>query len=269
VRLLVRLLSSPRRRRRLARTLIPLAAAGALVGIALKLPNTTPHFPEVTSEPGTAVPEQRRVPMTRARKRDADRVIQGFLRHGLLRRDPVEAWSLATASFRAGSARRDWKRGELPISPYPANEFRRAGWRIVYSYSNLIGADVTVMPKLRSTGTIWVYAVELKDVVRGKGRRWLIDSWTPIKSIGGGTLAVAPKLSRRERAAARAREAAERRERERIERLTQKSRLGRAWLLVPLAVFGLILLIPLVLGTRSIVQARRAERRYASATRRR
>lgn len=263
-----RLLSSPRRRRRLGATAITLGVLGTLTTIVVNLPNTSPRkFPEATEEGGTLVTEPRHVRMTARRRMAASRAIDGFVHHALLRQNPGAAWRLATPGLRSGSTRRQWQHGDLPVSPYPAGQFRRAGWSVSYSYPNVIGADVTVMPKLRSNGTIWVYSVELKDVLAGRKQRWLVDSWSPIKAIGGGTVAPEPKLTARERAAIRAREAAEERREARVERLTEESRLSRVWLLVPLAMFALILAVPLTLVLRSAMQTRRAERDYRSARR--
>ena len=261
---LARFFASHRRRRRLARTAIAVGVIGGLVTLALNLPNTTPRkFPEATEEGGTLGQQQQTVRMTVKRKRGADRAIDGFVRHALLRQDPGAAWRLATPGLRAGTSLAEWKHGDLPVTPYPVGQFRRAGWSVAYSYPDVIGADVTVMPKVRSTGTIWVYAVEVKDVLRGKRQRWLVDSWTPIKAIGGGTVAApAPKLTARERAAARAREAAEQRREERAQRLTDESRLSRAWFFLPLGLLALIVLVPITLGVRSALESRRAERRY-------
>ena len=66
------------------------------------------------------VTTQRQVPLTRADRRQIDAVLDRFVTSAILRHHPIGAWAVSTKGLRAGTTRRQWARGDVPVFPYPA-----------------------------------------------------------------------------------------------------------------------------------------------------
>lgn len=93
-----------------------------------------------------------------------------FLRSAVLRQHPGTSWSLTTAYMRKTTTRHDWLDGDLPVAPYPVRAFASVQYTLRYSWPEVVGYDMTVMPK-RSVGFTSVnYRCELHRV----NGRWLV-----------------------------------------------------------------------------------------------
>ena len=228
--------------------------AGALATVGLVADQDPPRESALERSlltPTGPAPEPIR--MTPAIRREVDTVIERFVRTAVVRRDPGSAWSIASRNLRAGSTLRDWRRGDLPAHPYPAAALSAIDWRVVYREPDRLGIDVMLVPKARSGAAVLVSTAELTPVGRGAARRWLVDSWAPVATLGGGE-AAAP--ARTETAVAAS------------ELAYDKGTLSPRWFLVP-ASFGLILVLTLVgFVVRSSLRARTAERLYRAHARR-
>jgi hypothetical protein len=253
IRLLPR---SYRRRRRLAWGAGFVALASAIaIGISL-----LPKPPRLADEFGGQAYIDRppkKAPMTSARRQAIDATINTFVHDAVLRQNPAAAFGLATPALRGGSTRKEWARGEAPVPPYPAHWFDLAEWEVAYSYRDLVGVDVRVIPRFRSGGYIQVYTAELVAVRRPERTYWLVDSWFPAKVVQpaeGGPPPQRPKSS--ENAANRPRAPTP----PAVATPTleeEKGRLGARWLLVPAGIFVLALAIPIAVFVRERVDARR------------
>ena len=120
-------------------------------------------------------------------------------------------------------------------------------WRLVYSQSDRVGIDVSLVPKARSGAAYAVYAAELVPVGAAPSRRWLIDSWAPLASLGA---AAAPEPDSRPDAQAVA------------ESPYEQGKLSAAWFLLPASLVLVLLLTLAGFGVRSVLRSRRAERHY-------
>ena len=253
----IRLLpESYRRRRRLAWISGFLAVAGAMALLVIVLPKPEPLADDVSDEEADVYVEPKRARMTPERRAAIGATIDEFVDEAVLRRDPAAAWSLATPTLRGGSTRAEWARREAPVLPYPAQWFELADWQVQYSYENLVGVDVRVMPKFRSGGYIQVYTAELLAVRQGERKRWLVDSWFPAKVVqpAEGAPPPKPKPKSNERAAAPP-------EPPPPDYEEPKGRLGARWLLLPAAlVVALLGTIPIAVVVRNRIDARRAGR---------
>jgi hypothetical protein len=110
-------------------------------------------------------------------RREINAVVDRFIRTAVRRDHPAAAWNLVTPRVRAGTTRRDWARGNLPVYPYPARGRTFHGWQLSSVDRNDVTIDLTLQPARRvrkRVGAI-AFAVELKRV-RG---RWLVDSFNP------------------------------------------------------------------------------------------
>jgi predicted metallopeptidase len=133
-------------------------------------------------EPAVVIHEPKHVPATPEARRRAEETLSAFVRSAFLRRNLASSWPLATKHMKEGTTYREWRDGNLPVFPYPADAFDSAGWTLEYSYRGVLGYDVLIIPKRNKAGDAagqQVYACELHDV-RG---RWLVDFCYPRKTL--------------------------------------------------------------------------------------
>jgi hypothetical protein len=149
-------------------------AAAALLGVALLVvlaPNTGRSLQTpVDDRPPTVLREPKHVRPTSQALRSARRTLDAFVRSAVIRRNLAASWPLATAHMRVGVSRQDWLSGNLPVAPYPAEQFGSASFRLVYSYRNVLGFDVTVHPS-EPDFAAGSYRCELHRQLE----RWLVD----------------------------------------------------------------------------------------------
>ena len=90
------------------------------------------------------------------------------------RRDPIAAYGLATSALRSTTTRAQWKGGDLPVQPYPADP-RKFGIRpIVVSPDDVI-FDLMLQPRTGTSAGVSVYTTEVQRV----GGRWQVASMYP------------------------------------------------------------------------------------------
>jgi hypothetical protein len=108
-------------------------------------------------------------------RRGIDETLARFIPAAVLRQDPALAWQLAGPGLRAGSTRRDWLTGQMPVYRFPWNGHRRdlVGWKPAFSYRNRVGFDLVLGARPRSRAGAMAVSV---DLVR-RGSRWLVDYW--------------------------------------------------------------------------------------------
>jgi hypothetical protein len=246
---------SPRLRRRLAWLAGFLGLAGLAAAAVVTLPVGHPLTGGPSNQPADVYREPKPARMTPARRAALTDTIDHFVEAAVLRRNPAEAWRLASPQMRAGQTEKEWARGELPVQPYSSDRFALADWQPVYSYVNLVGADVRVMPKEGAGGYIQVYSVELVADRRHGRTEWLVDSWYPAKVVPAidATVRRAAAKKRKEASSRRGRQVAAPKPYE-----EPKGRLGAVWLLVPAAIFALLLAIPLGFAVREWLRGRAA-----------
>jgi hypothetical protein len=147
-------------------------AVAVVVALILLLPNTG-HKTVVPIDYNREAKVVRTPPTVQLA--DADRAVvlatlDKFLRSAVLRRHPGTSWSLTTAYMRKATTRHDWLVGDLPVAPYPERAFASVQYTLRYSWPQVVGYDMTVMPK-RSAGLASVnYRCELHHA----NGRWLV-----------------------------------------------------------------------------------------------
>jgi hypothetical protein len=166
------LLSSPRRRRRLGwigLTLVALAAGAAVVA-AFPEPKRLPPDRLTAAPP---VEQDKPVQLTPAMRRGIAATLERFIPAAVVRKNTALAWNLAGPGLRAGSTRRDWLKGDMPVFPFPAKRTRYDQWKPAYTYRDRVGFDLMLMPRPETRRGPLAVSV---DMAR-KGKRWLVDSW--------------------------------------------------------------------------------------------
>jgi hypothetical protein len=188
----------------------------------------------------------RAVPMTAARRRAVDALLDTFVPAAVERREPLRALPLVTATFRAGVSRADWARGNLPVLPYDTQGSHFA-WTLGYSFPREISVDVLLHPAPREE----LGAIAFTAVFKQQGKRWLIDSFVPAASFAPRKKAprilaqpdFTPSMTTH----------------------LNHARLDAKWLLLPVAFLALIVLVPVGIGLAKWRRARKAWREYRAS----
>lgn len=128
----------------------------------------------LNDKPVVVLHNPKRVAATPGEQAAAERTLERFVQAAVLRRNPGSAWDLATPHMRVGGTQDEWRRGVIPVVPYPSAEYRSDGLTLKYSYRGVLGYDVLVLPK-SPKGDQLVYSCELHD----RGGRWLVDFCFP------------------------------------------------------------------------------------------
>ena len=234
-----RLIESPRRRKR-ALVLAALVVA-ALVATVIGLTWSNTSHEKETFEPGKAQVIHEQVPaaLTRADRRAVLQAIHRFVETAVARRDLGAAYDLTTRELRGGMSRREWAGGEIPVPSYPVYRY---GARITDTYRNDVSVQLFLEAKRGGVDPLGV-DMELKAVGSGASRRWLVSYYLPRETL-------ATAAPRRSTSASEPKDPG------------LGPHLGKTWFLVPLAILGLIVLVPVGIGIRDWFQGRAAERRY-------
>jgi hypothetical protein len=244
---LSRLLSSPRRRRRLRLAALLLALAGLLAFVGLRYSNTASRSKE-TFEKG---PVQRVGPAPRAAALSAvdqesvRRTAALFIDSAVLRRKLDASWAITTRNLRQGLTRKQWDSGNIPVAPFvPASAVRLIRYQVDWSGENIVYLKVAILPKDSSNAEGQAYDIGLARRGRPEDHVWLVDYWVP----NGMSV---PSVKQQAKAAAAG--ASE----------TPSNRLPTAFILLPVGLLlSLIVGLPLVVFGRHWSRSRRAMRDY-------
>jgi hypothetical protein len=245
----IRFPESPRRRRRLKWVAIAgsLVVAGTLV--AVLIPSKGPSDDDaVGARPPAQLAVDTHQKLSRADRRRIDALLDRFIPAAVERRDPAAAWALAGPEMRSASSLGAFRKGRLPVPSYPANEKNYHHWRAIDVEKGSVVLNVLVHPKdPRKIGT-WVFSIE---VVK-PGARWLVNRIytiavmnpperpaTVTHELGPADYAAPPAVSRTS---------------------TTSSPSSHSFLLPVVALFALVLAVPLALGVAALVRARRWRR---------
>jgi hypothetical protein len=250
-----RLLSSPRRRRRVVRAAIALAVVGgAAFGIVELVGTNRPTPIKNVFEPGkpVVVGNQKTVPLTKAEKREIGVTLERFVRSGVAKQHPEEAFDLVTSNFRGGTTRSQWRKGDTPVYAYPDPVVGDIAhqWRPDFSYRNDVGISLMLASRHpRKVGAIIFHG----EVLRRHGR-WLVDSFAPVATftpIGVGRQHETGPADYAAGAGADTR--------------SDKAPLSAMWIAIPAGVLALGLLVPLAFFVAGRVRERRVARAYEAA----
>jgi hypothetical protein len=177
------ILRSPRKRKRLAYAVgVPLALAGLVLGGAALLPKAEEDPPEVfgKQEAYNIAAHEKAVRLTRADRKRVNQTIDVLMNDGVKRRNPGAVYQVVTPNLRNQATRAEWRRGDIPVYPYPALGKRFHGWTINYSQRNHLNVDLLVMPS-RNRGTLGPVALTLD--LRKIRNRWLVDGIFPVATF--------------------------------------------------------------------------------------
>jgi hypothetical protein len=195
-------------------------------------------------QPEQVAPVRRPVPVTRSTRREVNAVLTAFVRHAVAREDPEAAWELATPALKAGQTRADWRRGDLPVYPFPARAEEATGWYVLESFENDLLLTLVMHARPGTNRGVIAYQVELRRLAQGGDRRWLVDAFIP------------------ERVYAPASESKPGRRATPQPSSVPSARLSPWWFIVPGLLLSLIVLVPVTVALLSWRRGVRAEKAY-------
>jgi hypothetical protein len=124
-------------------------------------------FPEMNGKIACHVPSVRSA-------RAARLVVSHFVAWAVLRKDPLRARALVTPALAAGTTRRDWRRGFIPVVPFVARGQVRLTIRVDVQCRHSMVFNVG-LHAVDAGGEPELFRL---DEVR-RGGRWLVDYWGP------------------------------------------------------------------------------------------
>jgi hypothetical protein len=243
------LLRSSRRRRRVV-ALAGLLAAGAVAAV-LVLTFGNPKQPKEHFDTGTVetLASDRQVPFTAERRRAVLAVVRKFVATAVARRNVGASYDLVAPDLRAGMTRRAWARGDIPVSPYRPASGAVSVALVRGSYAHEVDLNIALAVRPGSGAQPLGAEIYLRATGTGARRRWLVDGFLPSQTLGAAAPPPVPKG--RHRATAAPKEQPD---------PGIGPHLSTTWLLVPLAIFALV-----VLGAAAALVERRT---FADAIRR-
>jgi hypothetical protein len=244
----VRIPESPRVRRRLRWGGIAASLVAAGLAIAILVPGKSPSNPAPTGKAPAQLAVNTHQKLSRADRTKIDTLLDRFIPAAVERRDPETAWALAGPELRSGSSLRDFRNGASPVPSYPAHEANYHHWRAIDVEKNAVVLNILVHPKNPQKIGTWVFSVA---VVKDRSR-WLVNRIytiaimnppvrpaTVTHELGPADYATPPPTSRT---------------------AATKSPSSHSFLLPVIAIFAVVLLIPLTLGGVALLRARRWKR---------
>ena len=180
---MMEILRSPRKRKRLAYALgIPLVVAGLVVAGVAMLPEAREDPPEVfgKQQAYNIAANEKPVRLTRADRKLVNESIDVLMNAGVKRQNPDAVYEVATPQLRSQATRAQWRRGDIPVYPYPALGKKFHGWTVNYSHRNHLNVDLLVMPS-RNRATLGPVALTLD--LRKVRKQWLVDGVFPIATF--------------------------------------------------------------------------------------
>jgi hypothetical protein len=174
-----------------------------------------------------------------------NRLLDRFVPSAVERRDPAASWRLATPALRAGTTFRQWRRGDLPVYPYPARGTRFHGYVIDYALPRDVALELYIAPRPGAQVDPISFSVEVRKL-RG---RWLVDSFYPAASFDTRNHRVVGPRDFVPGA---------------VSNTSGNARLGPVWLAVPGALLAGIVFVPLTLLAVGRARERRAMRAFAA-----
>ena len=148
-------------------------AVGVAVFVVSVFRDPTASKPVPTWTP----PQPKRVP---AKIDPAARRVAGkFILTAVARQNIASSWSIVHPELRKGYTKKEWAKGELPITPFPVASIDEARFRVAERFPGGMTLEVALIPKPGADVPATVFILGLRSVGQGADKRWLVDYWMP------------------------------------------------------------------------------------------
>jgi hypothetical protein len=240
------ILSSPRRRRRLAwgagaliAAVVAVIATSAMPGPQKLPPDTFGKQQAVDTGRG-----EKPLKVTRAIRRQISEALDQFVPAAVARNHPETAYDIATPNLRSQATAKQWRAGDIPVQPFPVRHGQSFhGWTVNFAFQNQVNLDLLVMPDLKKETHPLALTIDMRKV----GKHWLVDSVFPVavfaplpKQGNRGPMVSTYDLVPGQAASG------------------GQSRVSYAWFLAPFGLVGGALLLIVLLAVRGTIRDRRA-----------
>ena len=244
------LLSSARRRRRLALGAGAASVIGGIAAVGVVWPNTgtSQQLAQHAGVKAVYVAPQS-VPFDGVRGDDILRLEQSFVEHAVLRHDVAKSFDLVSPDLRGSMTRARWASGDIPVEPYPAEAVKEIRGKLLYSDPERVSLEVRFVPKDGARVGEQTFDLVLGRSGPAGARRWVVTSWLP-----NGFGVAAPRAGGRANGIDLRPEAS-----------SSKGQLGAAWLALPAGLLGMGVALVGFLLARGWQRNRRAVRAYEAS----
>lgn len=249
------MLSSPRRRRRLAWLGAAGLVVGAIAAVAVLVPDhSVPTPPASRNAAATNGPPKgpskhraghhaaRHHGITPADRRAINATLDEFIPDAIGQRSMATAWRLAGPELKSASTLKQWRHKSSPIPYYPVAGKTFHGWKTIDASRNAVEFDILVEPRPHTRYGSWVFSGE---VIR-RHSHWLVNrlyttaEMNPVRGsqheIGTADFSAPPAVGAP---------------------TTGHARLSGIWLLAIAGMIGLAFLFPIGFGLTSVVRNRK------------
>jgi hypothetical protein len=166
--------SSPRAQRALywVSGIVFLAGVVAIITVYATRGSSTPAAVQnPSSGPTVSTPPKHVKPSS-----DALGVARKFLETAVVRKSLGEAYNLVGPSLKAGTSATEWKKGNNPVVPYPANNAKTTAFLVKTSHPNDLLLWVSLVPKPGAGYKPQSFSVQLNKL----NGRWVVNSFQPL-----------------------------------------------------------------------------------------
>ena len=123
--------------------------------------------------PAAAAPK-----LSKADRAAITRTIDAFVNHGVKRVGTAASYDLVAPEMRAGTTRKAWARGDIPVYPFPAAG-RTHPWNILYVTREEVGVELELIPRPHSDVGPIIFHVALTP----SHGRWLVNAFMPVATL--------------------------------------------------------------------------------------
>jgi hypothetical protein len=112
----------------------------------------------------------------------ARRVAGDFIMTAVARKHVAQSWQLTHSSLRAGYTKKQWKTGNIPVTPFPVNSLDQARFKVMYRLKREILLEVALVAPPHSNTDTTIFQLGLRKVGNGGSAHWTVDYWVPVWS---------------------------------------------------------------------------------------
>ena len=234
-----------RRRRALLVTLTLVLAVGGIAAAVIELPHAGTKLDRSSSSPGSPPPRrykseqaQRSRQLSTAERHELLSSVLLFVTTAVTRSHPERAWAIADPKLREGLSKEDWRTGNIPVVPFPAESLSDLRVASVVGKEAIVEMVLIPIPSAHLVRKTFLMGLEEHSA---QPPRWAVSSWGP----EGISYSLPPQNPPSKAAIAKA---------------YRSNTLSPLFIIVPIGLLiGGLLLLPVGVFARDAYRTRRAE----------
>jgi hypothetical protein len=119
--------------------------------------------------------------LTKADRAEINKTVDMVVNYGAKRVDVIRSYDWVTPEMRGGMTRKQWKTGDLPIYPFPAQGTTFHHWSLRWISDGTVGIEILLMPTLKNKFNVGPIIFDL--YLKPSGKRWLLDGFMPMATL--------------------------------------------------------------------------------------